>query len=201
VVLFALALRLARLSGAVRPAALSELQAGLELLPRQVTSLLSSVDEPVRELAERLAASPFFLYLGRLSGLPVAMEGALKLKEIAYIPTDAYPAGEMKHGPIALLSSETPVVCVATEERVIPKLLSNISEVRARGAPVIAVAGEGCKEIAEHAEDALYVPRTDPMLQVILAVIPLQLFAYHVARMRGLNVDQPRNLAKTVTVE
>ncbi len=121
----------------------------------------------VRELAERLAWSPFFLYLGRLSGLPVALEGALKLKEISYIPTDAYAAGEMKHGPIALLSRDTPVVCVATEECVVPKLLSNLSEVRARGARVLAVASEGCKEIAEHAEHIVYVPRTDPLLQVV----------------------------------
>jgi glucosamine--fructose-6-phosphate aminotransferase (isomerizing) len=159
------------------------------------------VDAAVGSIARRLAWSPFFLYLGRLSGLPVALEGALKLKEISYIPTDAYAAGEMKHGPIALLGPETPVVCVATEESVMPKLLSNLSEVRARGAHVVAVASAGSAEVAEHAEDVVYIPRTDPLLQVILAVVPLQLLAYHVARTRGLNVDQPRNLAKTVTVE
>ncbi len=107
----------------------------------------------------------------------------------------------MKHGPIALLGPETPVICVATDRRVLPKLLSNLSEVRARGARVLAIATEGCKEIAEHAEYVIYVPDTDPLLQVVLGIIPLQLFAYHVARARGLNVDQPRNLAKTVTVE
>lgn len=149
----------------------------------------------------RLALSPLFLYLGRLSGLPIALEGALKLKEISYIPTDAYPAGEMKHGPIALLGVDTPVVCVATEGGVLPKMLSNLSEVRARGARVFAVATEGGKEIAEHAEHIVYVPRTDPLMQVVLGVVPLQLFAYHVARARALNVDQPWNLAKTVTVE
>jgi glutamine---fructose-6-phosphate transaminase (isomerizing) len=133
--------------------------------------------------------------------LPVALEGALKLKEISYVPTDAYAAGEMKHGPIALLGPETPVVCVATEDRVLRKLLSNLSEVRARGARVLAVASEGCKEIAEHAEQIVYIPKTDPLLQVMLAIVPLQLFAYHLARARALNVDQPRNLAKTVTVE
>ena len=133
--------------------------------------------------------------------VPVALEGALKLKEISYVPTDAYAAGEMKHGPIALLGPDTPVVCVATEESVLPKLLSNLSEVRARGARVLAVATEGCKELAEHAEHVFYVPRTDPLLQVVLAIVPLQLFAYHLARARALNVDQPRNLAKTVTVE
>ena len=131
----------------------------------------------------------------------MALEGALKLKEISYVPTDAYAAGEMKHGPIALLSADTPVICVATDESVLPKLLSNLSEARARGARVFAIASEGSKEIAEHAEHIVYIPRTDPLIQVPLAVVPLQLFAYHLARARGLNVDQPRNLAKTVTVE
>ncbi len=201
VLLYALALRLARITRKVPSARLAELSRQLELLPEQVDTVVNSVDEGARELAQRLMWSPFFLYLGRLAGLPVALEGALKLKEISYIPTDAYAAGEMKHGPIALLSAETPVVCVATEESVLPKLLSNLSEVRARDARVLAVATEGFKEIAEHAEDIFYIPRTDPLLQVPLAVVPLQLFAYHLARARGLNVDQPRNLAKTVTVE
>ncbi len=199
--LYALALHLARITEALPAASLEQLQSKLELLPEQVDGVVRSVDEGVRELAERLAWSPFFLYLGRRSGLPVALEGALKLKEISYVPTDAYAAGEMKHGPIALLSPETPVVCVATEQDVLPKLLSNLSEVRARGARVLAVASEGCKEIAEHAEHIVYIPRTDPLLQVVLGIVPLQLFAYHLARARALNVDQPRNLAKTVTVE
>ena len=146
-------------------------------------------------------ASDFFLYLGRHVGLPVALEGALKLKEISYIATDAYAAGEMKHGPIALLDDRTPVVCVATDSPVLEKVISNMQEVRARGAHVIAVATEGNEEIAAHAEEVLRVPRTDWMLQPLLAVIPLQLLAYRIARLRGLNVDQPRNLAKTVTVE
>jgi glutamine---fructose-6-phosphate transaminase (isomerizing) len=201
VLLYALALRLARISDGLDAKTLAELRQGLELLPNQLDTVLGAVAAHMRQLGEKLAVSPFFLYLGRLSGLPVAMEGALKLKEIAYVPTDAYPAGEMKHGPIALLSAETPVVCVATEERVLPKLLSNLSEVRARGAPVVAVAGETCKEIAEHAEEIIYVPTAEPLLQAVLAAVPLQLLAYHVARTCGLNVDQPRNLAKTVTVE
>jgi glucosamine--fructose-6-phosphate aminotransferase (isomerizing) len=198
---YALALRLAAVKGSLRPERMSDLSAALKLLPDQIEHVVTSVNENVRELAERLALSPFFLYLGRLAGLPVALEGALKLKEISYVPTDAYAAGEMKHGPIALLSADTPVVCVAIEDTVLPKLLSNISEVRARGARVFAVASEGCKELAEHAEHIVYVPRTDPLLQIVLAVTPLQLFAYHLARARALNVDQPRNLAKTVTVE
>jgi len=201
VLLYELAIHLAVIRGSQADTTLAELQAALVELPDLVDRVVESVDQPIRELAERLALSPFFLYLGRLTGLPVALEGALKLKEISYVPTDAYAAGEMKHGPIALLGPETPVVCVATDRRVLPKLLSNLSEVRARGARVLAIASEGCKEIAEHAEDVIYVPDTDPLLQVVLGVIPLQLFAYHIARTRGLNVDQPRNLAKTVTVE
>ncbi|HEY3775905.1 MAG TPA: glutamine--fructose-6-phosphate transaminase (isomerizing) [Solirubrobacteraceae bacterium] len=201
VALQALALRIAELRGALSQAEVAELDAELDLLPERAEAVIGTADCTVRELAGRLASSPFFLYLGRLSGVPVAMEGALKLKEVSYVPTDAYAAGEMKHGPIALLSPEARVVCVATDHKVLPKLLSNLSEVRARGARVLAIATEGCKEIAEHAEEIVYVPRTDPQLQVVLATIPLQLFAYHVARARALNVDQPRNLAKTVTVE
>ena len=199
--LYELALELAEVNGSQPLEKLNELRAALAGLPSLIDQVVASVDEPIRELAERLALSPFFLYLGRLSSLPVALEGALKLKEISYVPTDAYAAGEMKHGPIALLSPETPVVCVATDRRVLPKLLSNLSEVRARGAQVLAIASEGCKEIAEHAEHVIYMPDADPLLQVVLGIVPLQLFAYHIARARGLNVDQPRNLAKTVTVE
>jgi glutamine---fructose-6-phosphate transaminase (isomerizing) len=201
VLLYALALHLATSVHRLAPGRVAEIQAELEVLPELIDRVVGSVSDPVRELAERLAWSPFFLYLGRLTGLPVALEGALKLKEISYVPTDAYAAGEMKHGPIALLDTDTPVICVATDESVLPKLLSNLSEVRARGARVFAIATEGCKEIAEHAEHVVYVPRADPLLQVVLGIVPLQLFAYHLARARALNVDQPRNLAKTVTVE
>jgi len=199
--LYVLALRLAEVRERLPAAAVADLQDELDLLPGHAAEVVSLVNDPVRDLAERLAWSPFFLYLGRLSGFPVALEGALKLKEISYVPTDAYAAGEMKHGPIALLGPGTPVICVATDDSVLPKLLSNLSEVRARGARVLAIATEGCKEIAEHAEQIIYVPRMNPQLQIILATIPLQLFAYHLARARALNVDQPRNLAKTVTVE
>ena len=131
----------------------------------------------------------------------MCLEGALKLKEISYIATDAYAAGEMKHGPIALLEEGTPVVVVATESPVLEKVVSNMQEVRARGARVIAVVTEGDPRAVPHADCVLEVPRTDWMLQPILAVIPLQMLAYRIARLRGLNVDQPRNLAKTVTVE
>ena len=143
----------------------------------------------------------FFLYIGRYIGLPIALEGALKLKEISYIPTDAYAAGEMKHGPIALLDDTTPVVAIATDNHVYEKVVSNIQEVRARGAHVIAVATEGNTEIADIAEYVLYLPRTEPELQAALAILPLQQLAYAIAKRRGLDIDKPRNLAKTVTVE
>jgi glutamine---fructose-6-phosphate transaminase (isomerizing) len=170
-------------------------------LPQRMELFLDG-DHPIEEIAQRYYDKPFFLYLGRHIGLPVALEGALKLKEISYIPTEGYSAGEMKHGPIALLDEDTPVVCIATDQKVIyEKVVSNIQEVRARGAHVIAIATDGNEDIQHHADDVIYIPRTPAFLQAVLAVMPLQLLAYRIARLRGLNVDQPRNLAKTVTVE
>jgi glucosamine--fructose-6-phosphate aminotransferase (isomerizing) len=169
-------------------------------LPDRIAEFLDG-NHPIEEIAQRYYDKPFFLYLGRHIGLPVALEGALKLKEISYIPTEAYSAGEMKHGPIALLDDETPVVCVATNIHVYDKVVSNIQETRARGAHVIAIATDGNEDIQHHADDVVYVPKTPAFLQAVLAVLPLQLLAYRIARLRGLNVDQPRNLAKTVTVE
>ncbi|MDQ3992499.1 MAG: glutamine--fructose-6-phosphate transaminase (isomerizing) [Actinomycetota bacterium] len=169
-------------------------------LPDKIARFLDA-DHPVDEIAQRFYDKPFFLYLGRHIGLPVALEGALKLKEISYIPTEAYSAGEMKHGPIALLDEETPVVVVATNIHVYDKLVSNMQEVRARGAHVIAIATDGNEDIQHHADDVIYVPDSPAFLQAVLAALPLQLLAYRIARLRGLNVDQPRNLAKTVTVE
>jgi len=169
-------------------------------LPAKLQQFLDG-DHPIEEIAQRHFDKPFFLYLGRHIGLPVCLEGALKLKEISYIPTEAYSAGEMKHGPIALLDEDTPVVCVATDSHVYDKIVSNIQETRARGAQVIAIATDGNEDIQHHANDVIYVPRTPAFLQAVLAVVPLQLLAYRIARLRGLNVDQPRNLAKTVTVE
>jgi glucosamine--fructose-6-phosphate aminotransferase (isomerizing) len=180
---------------------IAELVAELKSIPSKIGLTLTSVEERVRAIARSHADRDFFLYLGRNIGLPVCLEGALKMKEISYIPTDAYAAGEMKHGPIALLDESTPVVCVATDSPILDKVLSNIAEVRARGADVIAIATDGNTEVAEVADQTLYVPATDWVLQPILAVLPLQLLAYHVARLNGRNVDQPRNLAKTVTVE
>jgi glucosamine--fructose-6-phosphate aminotransferase (isomerizing) len=170
-------------------------------LPQKIEQFLDG-NHPIEEIAQRFYDKQFFLYLGRHIGLPVALEGALKLKELSYIPTDAYSAGEMKHGPIALLEEGTPVVCVATDQKVIyDKVVSNIQETRARGAHVIAIATDGNEDIQHHADDVIYVPRSPAFLQAALAVLPLQLLAYRIARLRGLNVDQPRNLAKTVTVE
>jgi glucosamine--fructose-6-phosphate aminotransferase (isomerizing) len=200
-VMFLLALRLAELRGTLDRERRTELVADMRRIPHCIQQLVGHIGARVDAVAERCWENDFFLYLGRHVGLPVALEGALKLKEISYISTDAYAAGEMKHGPIALLEEGTPVVAIATDSPVREKVISNVQEVRARGARVIAVGTEGNDDLAAHADEILTVPATDWMLQPLLAVIPLQLLAYRIARRRGLNVDQPRNLAKTVTVE
>jgi glucosamine--fructose-6-phosphate aminotransferase (isomerizing) len=200
-VMYLLGLRLAELRGELPPARLTELVGEVKRLPHCIDVVLAGVEEQVARVADAYWQSEFFLYIGRHVGLPVALEGALKLKEISYIATDAYAAGEMKHGPIALLDDSTPVVCVATESPVLDKVASNMQEVLARGASVIAIATEGNERIVEGADAIVTLPAIDWMLQPILAVIPLQVLAYDIARRRGLNVDQPRNLAKTVTVE
>jgi len=199
--MYLLALRLADLRGTLPQARLTALVSELKKLPHHIAELLDAGSEQVEAIAQAHHRSDFFLYLGRHVGLPVALEGALKLKEISYIATDAYAAGEMKHGPIALLDEQTPVVCVATDSPVLDKVVSNMQEVRVRGAHVIAIVSEGNEEIGAHADRAIAIPQVDWMLAPLLAVVPLQLLAYHIARLRGLNVDQPRNLAKTVTVE
>ncbi len=199
--MYLIGLRLAELRGTLEPRRLSELIAELKGLPSRVEETLADCKVRVAEIAARHAEQQFFLYLGRHIGLPICLEGALKLKEVSYIPTDAYAAGEMKHGPIALLDKDTPVVCVATESPVLEKVLSNVEEVRARGAEVIAIATAGDRRVEEVIEETIPVARTDWIMQPIVAILPLQLLAYHIARARGLNVDQPRNLAKTVTVE
>jgi glucosamine--fructose-6-phosphate aminotransferase (isomerizing) len=195
-----IALKLAEVRKTLPPEEIEVILDELYALPTKMTAFLEG-HHPIEEIAERFHEKPFFLYLGRHIGLPVALEGALKLKEISYIPTEAYSAGEMKHGPIALLDEETPVVCVATDSHVYEKVVSNIQEVRARGAHVIAIATDGNEDIQHHADDVIFVPRSPAFLQAVLAALPLQLLAYRIARLRGLNVDQPRNLAKTVTVE
>ena len=198
--LYLIALKLAQVRKTLPAAEIASLLDEVHGLPDKIQEFLDG-DHPIEEVAQRHYDKPFFLYLGRHIGLPVCLEGALKLKEISYIPTEAYSAGEMKHGPIALLDENTPVVVIATDSHVYDKVVSNIQETRARGAQVIAIATDGNEDIQHHADDVIYVPRTHPFLQAPLAVIPLQLLAYRIARLRGLNVDQPRNLAKTVTVE
>jgi glucosamine--fructose-6-phosphate aminotransferase (isomerizing) len=199
--MYLLGLRIAELRGSLPTARIAELVAELKALPVKIDETLAATEEAVRGVAERHFEQNFFLYLGRHIGLPVCLEGALKLKEVSYIPTDAYAAGEMKHGPIALLDESTPVVCIATDSPVLEKVLSNVEEVRARGAQTIAIATAGDERVREVADETIEVARTDWILQPIVAVLPLQLLAYDIARARGLNVDQPRNLAKTVTVE
>jgi glucosamine--fructose-6-phosphate aminotransferase (isomerizing) len=200
-VMYLFALWLAQERGTIAGDRLAELIAELKALPHLIQETIVASEQPVRAIALGHAHRRFFLYMGRNIGLPVCLEGALKLKEISYIPTDAYAAGEMKHGPIALLDESTPVVAVATESPVLEKVLSNIAEVSARGADVISVATEGSEQVSEVSGQTLFVPPTDWILQPILAILPLQLLAYDIARENGLNVDQPRNLAKTVTVE
>ena len=197
---YVIALKLAQVRETMPADELATLLDEVHALPAKIRTFLAG-NHPIDEIAQRHYNKAFFLYLGRHIGLPICLEGALKLKEISYIPTEAYSAGEMKHGPIALLDEETPVVCIATDSHVYDKVVSNIQETRARGAQVIAIATDGNEDIQHHADDVIYVPRTHPFLQAALAVLPLQLLAYKIARLRGLNVDQPRNLAKTVTVE
>jgi glucosamine--fructose-6-phosphate aminotransferase (isomerizing) len=200
-VMYLLALKVAQERGSLSEAEVAELVGEIRELPHKLADLLENINGTIDRIAGQWSAANFFLYLGRHVGLPVALEGALKLKEISYIPTDAYAAGEMKHGPIALLDERTPVVTVATASPVLDKVLSNIAEVRARGAHVLAIATEGSAQVGEHAEEVIHVPETNWLIQPVLAIVPLQLLAYRIARARGLNVDQPRNLAKTVTVE
>jgi glucosamine--fructose-6-phosphate aminotransferase (isomerizing) len=203
-VLYMLGLYLGRLRGRIKDAQLQEMLAALEQLPDQVQSILdkaSAPDDTIEKLAKDLAKVSSIMFIGRGVGFPTALEGALKLKEISYIHAEGFPAGELKHGSIALLDPDTPLVGIATASHVYEKVVSNIQEVRARDARVLVVATEGDEKICKHADDVFYVPNTLEAFSPLLAIIPLQLFAYHVAVARGCNVDQPRNLAKSVTVE
>jgi len=172
----------------------------LRQMPELAEKTLKCHDQ-VKEIAAKYQHMNNFLYLGRLYNFPVALEGALKLKEISYIHAEGYPAAEMKHGPIALVDENTPSVFIVPRCGIYPKVLSNLEEVKARGGPVIAIAGEGDERIAELADDVIFVPDTAECLSPLLTSIPLQLLAYHIALHRGCNVDRPRNLAKSVTVE
>ncbi|HVU66311.1 MAG TPA: glutamine--fructose-6-phosphate transaminase (isomerizing) [Ktedonobacteraceae bacterium] len=204
VVLYLLGLYLAQLRGQTAPQQISQLLTALEELPDKIQHILVHADSPadtIAPLARQLASVNSAMFIGRGIGYPIAMEGALKLKEISYIHAEGLPAGELKHGSIALLDPETPLIAIATQSRVYEKVVSNIQEVRARDARVVAVATAGDDSIRLHADDILYVPATLEVFSPLLAIIPLQLLAYHTAVARGCNVDQPRNLAKSVTVE
>ncbi len=194
------ALYLARLRGSTDERRLREVAEGTKLLPAAVDIVLNTSEE-IRKVARDLRKSQSVLFIGRYVNFPTALEGALKLKEISYIHAEGYPAGEMKHGPIALLDSTVPVVGIATEDRVREKMISNLMESKAREAPVIVVANRGDDEIAAVADHVFWVPKVDELLSPIVNIIPLQLLAYHIADIEGKDVDQPRNLAKTVTVE
>jgi glucosamine--fructose-6-phosphate aminotransferase (isomerizing) len=200
VALHLLGLYLAQVRGTMSAQDIGESVDRILDLPGQVRRALD-LDEQVTELAREYGDARDFLFLGRHTGYPAALEGALKLKEISYIHAEGYAAGELKHGPIALVEQGTPVVAVANESHVYPKMLSNIQEVKARGARVIAVATEGDREIAALADHVLEVPRTPDLFAPVVVSVPLQLLAYRIAKLRGADVDQPRNLAKSVTVE
>ncbi len=172
----------------------------LQQLPDRIQLALETNDR-IREIAEKYHSCENFLYLGRQYNFPTALEGALKLKEISYIHAEGYPAAEMKHGPIALVDESTPSVFIMPHGLVYDKVMSNLQEIKARGGPVIAIAAEGDAQVEELADDVVYVPVVEEFLQPIVTIIPLQLLAYHIARLRGCDVDKPRNLAKSVTVE
>ena len=203
-VLYLLGLYLGQQQGRLSEGEVQLVLASLERIPNQVQQVLDRAESPddiIAPLAKRMSRASSMMFIGRGVGYPAALEGALKLKEISYIHAEGLPAGELKHGSIALLDPDTPLIAVATASHVYEKVVSNIQEVRARDARVVAVATEGDVGIRQHADDVLYVPATLEVLSPLLAIIPLQLFAYHAAVARGCNVDQPRNLAKSVTVE
>jgi glucosamine--fructose-6-phosphate aminotransferase (isomerizing) len=200
VALHLLGLYLGQVRGTMSGPEIGEMVDRILELPGQVRRTLD-LDEQVTKLAETYGDATDILFLGRHTGYPAALEGALKLKEISYIHAEGYPAGELKHGPIALIEDGVPVVAVATESHVYSKMLSNIQEVKARGARVIAIATEGDREIGGLADHVLEVPRTPDLLAPVVVSVPLQLLAYRIAKLRGCDVDQPRNLAKSVTVE
>lgn len=199
-VLTLIALQIARYRGRITDSRFHQLITELEAIPAKVEKVLAS-NELIKSIAEKFKDSPNALYLGRGYGFPVALEGALKLKEISYIHAEGYPAAEMKHGPIALIDEEMPVVVIANKNETYEKVVSNIQEVKARKGIIIAIVTEGDTTVKELADYAIEIPDADDLLMPLIAVVPLQLLSYHIAVMRGCNVDQPRNLAKSVTVE
>jgi len=199
-VMFMIALRMAHQKGTISESKYRQLLVGLERIPAKVKEVLA-VDEQIKEIAAQYKDARNFLYLGRGYNFPVALEGALKLKEISYIHAEGYPAAEMKHGPIALIDEEMPVVFIATQDSSYEKVVSNIQEVKARKGQVIAIVTKGDTTIPKMVDHVIEIPATEEALTPLVTVIPLQLLSYHIAVMRGCNVDQPRNLAKSVTVE
>ena len=198
--LLLMALHLGKKLGTVEPDRYKRILSELSKLPKTIESVLKSNSE-IESISEKYLNSLNFLYLGRGYNFPIALEGALKLKEISYIHAEGYPAAEMKHGPIALIDENMPVVVIATRKGNYHKVVSNIMEIKARGAKIIAVVSEGDQEIEKLADHIIEIPSCDELIAPILANIPLQLLSYHIANKKGCNVDQPRNLAKSVTVE
>jgi len=195
-----MAFYIAQQRGTITESKLVEHLTELNTIPELVERALKA-NEHIKEIARQFKDSTNCLFLGRGSSFPVALEGALKLKEISYIHAEGYPAAEMKHGPIALIDEDMPVVFIATKDSSYEKVISNIQEVKARKGHVIAIVTEGDTEVKGMADYVVEIPQTDEAFVPLLATIPLQLLAYHIAVMRGCNVDQPRNLAKSVTVE
>ena len=194
---------LALLMGRLRQLSLNrgrEIIEALEAIPKQMEAVLA-LDASIKALALKYARMEDFFFLGRLCNFPVALEGALKLKEISYIHAEGYPAAEMKHGPIAMIDERTPSVVLVPHDAMYEKTLSNLEVVRARQGPVIAITTDDNTSIARQVDDVIYVPKTLECLFPLLGVVPLQLLAYHIAVARGCDVDKPRNLAKSVTVE
>ena len=200
VVLTLIALRWAHIKGTISASRYKELINEFNTIPEKVREVLKS-DEIVKKIAMKFKDAPNFLYLGRGLNFPVALEGALKLKEISYIHAEGYPAAEMKHGPIALIDENMPVVVIATNKTIYDKVLSNIQEVKARKGVIIAIVNKGDRMIHEASDYVIEIPETEEIFSPLISVVPLQLLAYHIAVLRGCNVDQPRNLAKSVTVE
>ncbi len=200
VVLEMIALHLAGLRGTLSERRRRSFGLALRDLPGQAAEVLKLAPQ-VKKLARRWGGVRDVMFVGRALGFPVAMEGALKLKELSYVHAEGYAAGELKHGPIALLDPDTPLVAIATKGATYEKVVSNVAEVHARQAPVVAIATVGDETIDRYAQDVLYVPETPEEMSPVIAIMPLQLLAYEVAVARGTDVDQPRNLAKSVTVE
>jgi glucosamine--fructose-6-phosphate aminotransferase (isomerizing) len=199
-VLTLMALSLAQKKGTISESKFRQLLAELEAIPEKVKRVLEA-DPDIEKIAAIYKDAANALYLGRGSSFPVALEGALKLKEISYIHAEGYPAAEMKHGPIALIDENMPIIVIATQGTSYEKVVSNIQEVKARKGKVIAIVTEGDEQVRNMADHVIEIPEVDEFLVPLVATIPLQLLSYHIAVMRGCNVDQPRNLAKSVTVE